>query len=293
MKIVFEKVVRKAGSSFATVDKRAGAFDGHFHFHPEIEITLIENGSGRRVVGDSIDAFAPGDLVLLGENLPHQYVSDPAPPDAPAPLAMAKVIQFRADFMGGALPSLPELADVAALLKRSARGLQFTGATADQARQVITKIFEAAGSRRLLLLLELLDVLSRDPRAAPIASAGYLSVISSREGDTIDKALQYLNQNFDQPVALDDLCAHLHVSPATCNRLFRKSIGRSFKTALIETRMSHACRLLLETDQPIVDVAYASGFANLSNFNRHFRELKGQTPREYRRLLRRGRPSPL
>ena len=84
MKIFFEKIVPQAGSSFAILDKRAPAFDGRFHFHPEIEITLIQSSSGRRLVGDSIESFAPGDLVLLGENLPHQYVSNSASRKAPA-----------------------------------------------------------------------------------------------------------------------------------------------------------------------------------------------------------------
>src|SRR4051812_31891107 len=97
MKIVYEKVVPDTDTSFATVDKRAAAFDGRFHFHPEVEITLIESSSGRRVVGDSIETFEPGDLVLLGDNLPHQYVSNPA---SRRTVAAAKVIQFRPDFMG-------------------------------------------------------------------------------------------------------------------------------------------------------------------------------------------------
>lgn len=284
MKIVFEKVVPKADSSFAIVDKRVPAFDGRYHFHPELEITLIESSSGRRVVGDSIDPFAPGDLVLLGENLPHQYLSDPASHDS---VAAAKVIQFRTDVMGDDLLRLPELKQIAALLKESRRGLKFAGETVDEARQIVRQIFSGSGARRLLLLLELLDVLSRDRRAAPIASAGYLSKLSSREGDTVDKALEYLNQHFKQPITLDELCRYLHVSPATCNRLLQKSIGRSFKAALIEIRISHACRLLLEDDQSILQVAYSSGFTNLSNFNRRFRESKGQTPRAYRNLLRR------
>lgn len=284
MKIVFEKVVPKADSSFAIVDKRVPAFDGRYHFHPELEITLIESSSGRRVVGDSIDPFAPGDLVLLGENLPHQYLSDPASHDS---VAAAKVIQFRTDLMGDDLLRLPELKQIAALLKESRRGLKFAGETVDKARQIVRQIFSGSGARRLLLLLELLDVLSRDRRAAPIASAGYLSKLSSREGDTVDKALEYLNQHFKQPITLDELCRYLHVSPATCNRLLQKSIGRSFKAALIEIRISHACRLLLEDDQSILQVAYSSGFTNLSNFNRRFRESKGQTPRAYRNLLRR------
>ena len=282
MKIVFEKIVPAAGSSFATVDKRARAFDGRFHFHPEIEITLIESSRGRRIVGDSIEPFAPGDLVLLGENLPHQYLSDRAPLRT---LAVAKVIQFRNELVAELL-RLPEFKRVAALLRQASRGLKFSSETTASARAIIQQIFAASEARRLLLLLQLLDVLSRDQSAEPIASAGYLSRINTREGDAIDKALQFLDTKFAEPLTLGQLSRYLHVSPATCNRLFRKSIGRSFKTALIETRISHACRLLLETEQPILDIAYASGFTNLSNFNRRFKEMKGQTPRGYRNLSR-------
>jgi AraC-like DNA-binding protein len=283
MKIVFEKIVPEPGSSFAILDKRAPGFDGRFHFHPEIEITLIESSSGRRVVGDSIESFTPGDLVLLGENLPHQYVSNPTSLDAPA---VAKVIQFRTDLLGDAWLRLPEFKRIAAMLKGAARGLKFSRGTTNEAAQVIARLFASSEARRLLSLLELLDVLSRDSAAAPIATTGYVSKINMREGDAIDSALQYLNTKFTEPVTLHDLSRYLHVSPATCNRLLQKSIGRSFKTALIEIRISHACRLLLETDQSILEIAYASGFTNLSNFNRRFKELKGHSPKAYRNLLR-------
>jgi AraC-like DNA-binding protein len=283
MKIVFEKIVPAAGSSFAILDKRAAAFDGKFHFHPEVEITLIESSAGRRIVGDNIEAFAPGDLVLLGQNLPHQYVSDPTSRGAPA---RAKVIQFRSDILGERWLGLPEFKRVAAMLKRSMRGLKFRGETVREAAHLIEQIFGVSQVKRLLLLLELLDVLARDNRAVPIASAGYVSKLSTREGDAIDRALEYLNTNYSQPVTLEDLCRHLRVSPATCNRLLQKSIGRSFKTSLNEVRISHACRLLLETDRPIPDVACSSGFNNLSNFNRRFKEMKRQTPKAYRNRVR-------
>ena len=288
MKVVYEKVVPPADSSFAVVDKRARAFDGKYHFHPEIEITLIERGVGRRVVGDKIDSFAPGDLVLLGANLPHQYVTEPQPQQpSESPLAAAKVIQFLPELFDDALLRLPELARVAAMLKRSMRGLCFGGKTAERSRHLISRLFDARGSRRLLLLLELLDNLSLDSRAAPIASAGYSTNITPREGDLTDRALQYLGRRYAEPIRLAHLCDHLHVAPATCTRLLRKSVGRSFKTLLHEIRISHACRILLETSRPISDAAYASGFQNLSNFNRHFRKFKGCTPREYRNLMRR------
>jgi AraC-like DNA-binding protein len=287
-KVIYEKVVPPADSSFAVVDKRAQAFDGTYHFHPEIEITLIERGVGRRVVGDNIASFAPGDLVLLGSNLPHQYVTEPQsrqerPPESP--LAAAKVIQFLPDIFTEALLRLPELARIAAMLKRSARGLSFGGETAERARETIARLFAAGGSKRLLLLLELLETLSTDPRATPIASAGHATNITPREGDLTDRALQYLGRRYAEPITLAHLCDHLHVAPATCTRLLRKSVGRSFKALLHEIRISHACRMLLETSRPISDAAYGSGFQNLSNFNRRFKHLKGCTPRQYRNLV--------
>jgi AraC-like DNA-binding protein len=286
MKIVFEKIVPEAGSSFAILDKSAPVFDGRFHFHPEVEITLIESSTGRRVVGDSIEPFAPGDLVLLGENLPHQYVSDRAPNGGESHAA-AKVIQFKTDFIGERWLRLPEFKRVGTMLTNTAaRGLKFSKRTNDQAMRLIRQIFIEPETKRLLLLLELLDVFSRDGAATAIASGGYLSKINTREGDAIDRALQYLDENFKEPITLEDLCDHLHVSPATCNRLLQKSIGRSFKTALIEIRISHACRLLLETDQSILQIAFASGFTNLSNFNRRFKELRARSPKQYRNLMK-------
>src|SRR3954454_2276900 len=169
MRIVFEKIVPEAGRSFAILDKRARAFDGKFHFHPEVEITLIQSSSGRRVVGDSIEPFAPGDLVLLGENLPHQYVSDVTSNQVQA---QAKVIQFRTGFLGEVWLSLPEFARVAAMLKRSTRGLKFGAPTVKKAEQLIERLFEASDVKRMALLLEVLDLLARDHRAASIASAG-------------------------------------------------------------------------------------------------------------------------
>jgi AraC-like DNA-binding protein len=284
MRIAYEKVVPGAGRSFALLDSRKPAFDGRFHFHRELEITLIEGSAGRRVVGDSIERFSPGDLVLLGENLPHQYVSDVTRSGAPA---VAKVIQFRKDFLGDTFLSAPEAAAIVDLLERSRRGLQFDGAVSQKAQRLVHAIFESSGFAQLLGLLELLHTLSADRAARAIASRGYTARISPRDSDTIDRALNYLNARFDQPIALAELCRHLNVTPATCNRLFQRSIGRSFKAMLIEMRIGHACRLLLETSSSVLDVAYSCGFRNLSNFNRRFKQVKACSPRAYRALMRR------
>ena len=266
-------------SSFALLDRRAPTFDGTFHLHPEMEITLIESSVGRRVVGDSVDAFQPGDLVLLGENLPHQYLGDGV---ARARPARAKVIQFRREFLGEHFLKAPELQSVHALFDRASRGLVFSPQATADAHKTISQIFSATGLPRLLRLLELLARLAGDEKARPIASEGYRSGLNSHESAVINRALKYMDTHLDQPLSHDDLCRHLGMAPATCNRLFRKSLRRPFKAMLLEMRISRACRLLLATDRSVIDIAEASGFPNLSNFNRRFRILKSTTPRGFR-----------
>lgn len=286
MKVIFQKVISQEGSSFATTDKKARLFRGSYHFHPEYEITLITEGTGVRLVGDNISEFAPGDLVLLGSNLPHQFMSDARAKPA---RARAFVIHFLDTSLGQGLEQLPEMNSVAQLLEASATGLVFDQTVANEVQQIMKRLFRREGLPRLICLLELLNVLAAAKDRRAICSVGYERNINAHESQKINRALKLIHEKFDQPLALLDVARSLNVSRATCKRLFRKSLGKSFKEFLIEVRISHVAKLLLETDRTVLDIATQCGFANLSNFNRQFRELKSQTPREFRRALREGR----
>ena len=90
-------------SGFQIKHVKQARFDAPYHFHPELELTLIIAGEGKRFIGNQITDFRPGDLVLLGENLPHCWqnhrkdwlLEDPDPEGA-----QALVIHFRKDFLG-------------------------------------------------------------------------------------------------------------------------------------------------------------------------------------------------
>lgn len=284
MKIAFEKVISDSGSSFATREKRERGFKGIYHFHPELELTQILKGGGHRFVGDNISPFAEGDLVLLGPNLPHRYTSDPGDHH----LARARVVQFSEDHLGGGILTAPESADITLLLERASRGLSFGRKTSKRADEALAQLFAAKGFRRLICLLEVLELLATCRDARPICSAGYISNLSSFESDKVNSALNYLHKHLEDPLSLTDMAKHLKMSPSSCNRLFKKSLGKSFKSLLIEVRVSHACKLLVETDATIIVIAQQCGFTNLSNFNRRFKDFSGTTPRDYRaRLLKR------
>ena len=278
MKISFEKVISDSGSSFAVREKRERGFKGIYHFHPEIELTRILQGAGVRLVGDDLSPSREGDLVLIGANLPHRYTSD----SGGDLWSRARVIQFAEDSLGGGVLHAPECVEIARMLEKASRGLCFREETVLNADRFLQRIFSTDGFDRLASLLELLHVLAISGQGNPVSSAGYISNLNTFESDKVNLALDHIHQHMQEPLTMDQMAACLKVSPATCNRLFRKSLGKPFKAFLLEVRISHACKLLLETDATIISIAHDCGFSNLSNFNRQFKAHKGKPPREFR-----------
>src|SRR4051794_34325591 len=128
MQAKFESIVAEADHSFVYRRFHLKAFPFLWHFHPELELTLICEGSGRRFVGDHIGEFGPGDLVFLGKDLPHTWYSQPAEKSS-RQKARSVVIQFNEKFLGERFFETPEMSTVRGLFKRGTRGLQFVGST--------------------------------------------------------------------------------------------------------------------------------------------------------------------
>jgi hypothetical protein len=92
------------GTTFSCFTRRQVAFDFSWHFHQEYELTLITICTGTRYVATTVQPYQPGDLVLLGPDLPHTFAYEPVP----GRLAEAVVAQFREDFLGSGFFTLPQ-----------------------------------------------------------------------------------------------------------------------------------------------------------------------------------------
>ncbi len=285
MKAILEQIVSPDNASFVFFDSSSPRFRCPYHYHPELELTLIRSGRGHRLVGDDLAAFEPGDLVLLGANLPHTYFHSPDF-DEGLEGARSLVVQFLPDLGGGLFSSAPECAGILRLFQRCARGL-VPGKTARA--KVLPRLLEfeeASPLRRMTLLLEVLDLLARDRQARPLASAGFRPEFNRHQARRLERACEWITCHFREPVTLAQAARQAHLTPSAFSRFFRRATNRTFVHFLNELRVGHACRLLLDTDQPIATIAYESGFENLSNFNRRFRDLKHLTPREFRAQTR-------
>ena len=255
-----------------------------WHFHPEYEIHHVVATSGRYYVGDFIGTFEPGNLVLTGPNLPHNWVSEVA--DGTVVPLRCRVVQFSEDFIPTAKMILPELSACDGLLDLSRRGALFGPATTLQAAPLLAELVTAQGVRRLEVFIGLLGVLSRAAGVTSLTSTAYLPDPSGFMSTGFNNALAYINANLTEQFGEDDLADIAGLSVSTFSRSFRRHTGLALVKYVNRLRINLACQLLMGP-QPlkITDVCFSSGFNNISNFNRQFQAQKGMTPSRFRDLL--------
>lgn len=275
----YELVPLTEDRSFAVREFRMPRFASPWHVHPEFELTLIRAGTGTRFVGDSVAAFGPGDLALLGPDLPHYWRS--ADPGSGAP-AHSLVIQFRENCLGADFFRRPELRRIGALLGRARRGVVFGGRARIAAAARMTALPRLRDAERVAEFIAILALLAR-ASARPLSSAGFLA--NHPAGDErVRRACRHVFENLAEPLRLADAARAAAMTPTAFCRHFKRATGRRFFDFVNDARIGHACAQLIATDQGVGEIAFASGFNSLANFNRRFRERQGMSPRAFRRL---------
>ena len=255
-----------------------------WHFHPEYEIHHVVETSGHYFVGDFIGSFAPGNLVLTGPNLPHNWVSRLAPGASVS--LRNRVVQFSESFIADAMRLLPEMAALRELLELSRSGVLFMPATAALAGPGLAELVHAKGIRRIELFMGILGVLSRAPGTRLLSSDAYLPDPSGFMSAGINEALAFINAHLTHPFGERDLARSAGLSTGAFSRSFRRHTGLGLTQYVNRLRINLACQLLMSgPGRPITEICFASGFNNVSNFNRQFRAQKAMSPSRFRALL--------
>jgi len=280
MKAFFESIPHAPGESFACRAFSTPRFTAPWHFHPELELTLIVRGFGTRYVGDSIEPFEDGDLVFLGAGLPHYWWTDATD----RRMSESVVIQFLPDFAGDHFLRLPEAEAIAALFHRARRGIALDRPMAAAVAGRMPRIAAATGWKRLNLLFDVLGILADLSHPRLLSSPGFSPDLNEKDAGRLTAVCKYVNDSYSEPIRHARAATLASLSPAAFSRFFHRRMGKTFEAYVTEIRIGHACRLLRDRDAGILEIAFAVGFNNLSNFNRHFRRLKRMTPRRFRQL---------
>ncbi len=259
------------------------AFTMPWHMHGFFELTLILDGCGTRIVGDSIDSFYPDDLLLVGPRLPHVWKDDRREPMG---LARAISVQFASSFPGAELLATPQLHCISQLLEQAGRGLLLSGQLKTTTRERIHSLLGCEGIRQLLVILEILADIAESGEYVPVASEGYVAP-EAAETQRWTRLNGYILKHFRRPLPAGELAQVARMHPSSLGRYVKRTTGMTLTQYVNEFRIGHACRLLSIDNQPIVKICFECGFQNLSHFNRCFRRSKGVSPTEYRNALRR------
>jgi len=281
--VAYELVPPSGGASFVVRDFIHPRFTSPYHVHPELELTFILEGVGTRFVGDHVARFGPGDLILVGPNLPHYWRSDGLQMKT---RAHSVVVQFGAGCLTEGFLALPEMQPVRRLFERARRGIQFQGRLARVTGERLGRLSEMTGAMRVAEFVGILAALTSVRGSRLLSREGFLDLPETVGAVRIRRACQYVFEHLGGKVRLAAIAREAALSPEAFCRLFRRVTGRRFFDFVNELRVSHACALLKDTDQAIGDIAAASGFGTLANFNRRFKACKQCAPRDFRRLFR-------
>lgn len=260
-------------------------FDGegnHWHYHEAFELTYFESGEGTRFVGDRIQPFHRGDLVLLGSNLPHYWHTRGRSSGWSLQWHLPPAHHFWA---------FPETKVLAEYFASAARGIQFSGETADRLCAELRALGVNEGLAQLGMMFRMFALAAEAPegdRAFISANSFSLSAVSLHKS-AMQAAIGYLLANFKKDIRLGNLLEVTKMSRPTFSRQFRIHSGKTLGQFLQQIRLDAACRELAETDAPVIDVALGSGFSQVSFFNRVFRRTFKCSPTDYRRRCQKGK----
>ncbi len=226
--------------------------------------------------------FGPGDLVLLGANLPHWYRSEAAYYEHHPHLeAVSVVVQFTGEFLGKTFLEAPEMARIRQVLESAARGLEIRGATRERIAGLMGDILGLSGMERLLRLLSILHVLADSEECVLLSHAGAAG-IQVKDSERINRIYEYVMSRFTETISIGDVADRVHMCPSAFCRYFKKRTRKTFSFFLNEIRIGHACKLIIEGELSVTEVCFLSGFNNVSYFNRQFKAIKKVTPSEFR-----------
>jgi AraC-like DNA-binding protein len=282
MKVPEIRLFKEPDSSFLFYHER-NAFTP-WHHHPEFELVLITKGKGRRMVGDHIDRFEKNDLVFIGSDTPHEWMCDKSYFTKSGDFSgEGLVIQFIYNFLGENFFDIYENKALKHFLLASARGFEIYGQAKDQIIRIMYQMMETNATAQLYKLFSIFEILSSSKELKTLSSPSFLESFNLSENEPIQRAMKFIMQNFQRQIHVKELLQVTNMSNTAFCNAFRYTYRMSFSTYLMKLRIGYASRQLLSGAKNISEVAYDSGFDNLSNFNRQFKKIKGTTPHEYRK----------
>ena len=284
MQPLFQKIEANINHSFYVEWMKFDRFTNPLQFHPDIELLFVIKGSGTRFIGNSVDSFGSGELVMIGENVPHVWYSNKKTIKADKnPGSEIIFILFKMEIFGEQFWKLPESQSILKLIKLSQRGIKITGESREEIVVLMKLITKSTGLSRITLLLSILEIITSRKEYQFIASPIVHHTINKNDSNRLSKVYKYVNSNYHNEITLENVAQIANLSTTAFCRYFKKSVNKTFVKFLNDIRIAHARRLLTEEDLSIASVCYTCGYSNVSYFIKQFKAITGFTPLNYKK----------
>ena len=282
MSALFEKIILQENASFSIGIFQDNLDKSSWHYHDYYEISFITEGTGKRIVADSIEDFQPGDLVFIGRNLPHTWIVDKDQLTPNKRMLEMVFLQFPAEALSSELLLLPEFKNVANALNLSERGIRIIDETLNNVSEIMLQLPYLNNFERFLQFFKLMDSIGQSTNLIPLATKEYINKRFSSKNKRIQSIHEYLMNNYRESVDLKQIASLVSMAEGSLCRFFKMHVGITIFEYLNQIKIEFACNLLMDNNLSILDVAIDSGFNNLSHFNKQFKVNTGVTPKEYR-----------
>lgn len=279
-KIHHEQVAPSLGSSFTIrkFDRQHSKNRSQWHAHPEFEIVYISNGDGNRHISNSLTSYKGGDLIIVGPNLPHFGFSESLEEQH-----TEVVIQLTEDFLGSHFLKNPEFEDIAGLMERTRNGLSFRGGFKHEIGNEMMAMVDMKPLPRLLKLFEILDRMAHSTSFRMLHAEHMDFNVDSVDGDRLQQISNFIKDRYQESLVVADVASDIGMTvPAFC-RYFKKVTKKTFNQFLNEYRIGHARRMIRNSSYTLAAISLDCGFSNISNFNKQFKRITGETPSEFRK----------
>jgi AraC-like DNA-binding protein len=253
-----------------------------FHQHPELQLTFILEGYGKRIIGNKVSPFEPGDMVFIGSNVPHIWLSDAAFYNQESSL-LSKVITVYIDprIFQHMFDYVKEADGIKNMIAQASKGINVFGETRRAIAEKLILLTQAEGFERFYGLLHILDIITKTTEKSLILS-NEEDMPKGQSSDRLIAVLKFVKDNLSEEITLEQVAEIACMTKQSFCRFFKERTKKTFSQYLIDLRMTHACTLLIELDRPISVIASLCGYNSNSHFSKIFREFVGQTPYEFR-----------
>jgi AraC-like DNA-binding protein/uncharacterized cupin superfamily protein len=279
MKPSFQELKSKNNDSIATYWVKAHTFGFHWHYHPEIELCYVHSGTGTRMIGDSVNEFKAGDLVLIGGNLPHTWISQKYV-DKKSEAMQVFVIQFLPDLLPVELLNNPSFLEIKKMLQKASKGIFIKENL--QLKSFFDSLVGLKEVEKFIELLQLLNKLSQENNIELLASDQYSPLLSGENQKRMIDVFGYIHNHYTENISLKQIADIACLNEASFCRYFGKNTGQTFTEYVNDLRINQACQLIRNSDKSILEISQEVGFNSYTNFNRCFVKRKNRSPRVFK-----------